>query len=656
MTRFVSPSGEFYEIDNPADPAVAAWIRQNNMREQGVSSPVLKDVAKSATSGGYEALARAPLVLADLTKLAVTGMNKVRPGIVNEEIAGRIGSQPWIDAFRGSPQDKWLQENLGLDMVHEPQTTAGRYTKAGTSGAVGALTLGGLRSADKAVAAIGGLGGTAGELGYDISRGFDETKPGSAAAALAAALVASGGANAVRQGMSPNLNQQVYNATRSMPPGEWDDAATSLKNFKRSGSQSYTLADVPELQPRIGGLAAGMSNTAGGDVLRYRLSPQVRRDVDIPNLLRKNIDELGVPPFDPREFATLLAKRGDERITKAIQARSVARDGNLQGNVDERRLLAATNRYVRMPRLAPTNQSEGQRTAFDAAEAALVGKDALKTPMMGQVVPPVLNLQSLSQNVKAIEKIPLNPASNPSGAVRNYQATKAREAAELALDRASRGSFRKAMDQYKLTTENLVEPLERGLPGTIRKASTGDDLIKRLREVPPDRLRGELNTLGVTSTEAKMLARLVGDTLKPIKDKTDAIGSASAKDRAVYEALLDYGDPNLLKEQTNRLNVVDSLAKLHSEYGTDRAVNLHLGKNPVSTLVNPFGEGSFRARLGRSAKEAQELSDLLSNPTPENLTRLREMSKTNPNAKRALEWAATMAGSAQSSAVHRQGK
>lgn len=655
MATFVDPQGREYEVPEDPTPDELAEIKQLGLKpKQGVGM----DVLKSVISGGAEGIVRAPLIAGDLAKLVGIGVNKLRPDTISDETLGRLGSQPWIDAFKGSPQDKATGEVL----AHEPTTTAGRYAKAGTSAVTGAATTGGIgalpglaaRSVPTGLNAarvaltpssvgINAAGGMAGEFGSEISGGNP----------LMAMLFGLGTVTAGNAGRNAlfrsNFPQQMHDATKGMTKAEWEASRRSLRDFRQSGSTSYTLADLDELQPRIGGVAQGMSNSTGGDVLRYRLSPQVRRNKDIPGIMGRTMDNVS-PPVDARELAETLSKQGEKTIRDKKLPLYVQRDGNLQGSVDPTRLLAATNRYVRVPRFNANNQSTGQRYSFDKAEEALLGRDSTKQPLIASVTPPVTNLKSLSQNVKALRKIPQSPTDNPGANVQRYQADKAGEAAEKALDRASRGKFSHAMTQYGQAKQNIIDPLERGLPGQIQGAKDANGLIERLRKVPVDRLQAELNTMNVTPEQARGLARTLGEHLSVIPDKTKALGTNASLDRKIFEALVDYGAPNLSRASKRNLSVADALSRLNAEHATDRTMGLHLSKNVGSTLVNPFGTAARNFALNRSAKETQKLSDLLANPTPDNLAKLREMAKIDPRAKRALEWISSLAGVGATSA------
>lgn len=666
MPILVNSKGEKFEVpDNPTPTEL------REMQELGLRPPpsTSRDVTKSSISGLYEGVLRAPLIAGDLNKLALTAINKIRPGTIDEKDVDRWGSQGWVDAFRGSPQDKWLQEKLGLSMAHQPETTAGRYAKSTASSIGGAASMGGLGAAPgiaqatpsvlnaarvaltPSSMAINGATGAASELGYDISRGFDETKIGNPLWALAAGLGTGTGLNTFRQIMRPNLDQIMYNATRGVSPQQWDKSRADLKDFQKSGSQSFTLADLPELQPRVGGLARGLSNQTGGDLLQQKLSQQVRMNTDIPKLMREALEGTGAGPVDPREVTRLMAEKGNSVISRAEKARTTALLGNLDaaGNVDPADLLSSVNRNIRGPMLQPGNQSTGSRKALDAAEYALLG---IKPPPVmltaPNLNPAVTNVRSLSKNVKGLNDIHKSEATNAKGAIRDSDAALAHKAAEAALKEIS-PRYSTAMQQYQDTTVNLVNPLKDALPGAVRDAKSFDGVLSRLRQVPIDDLQKEIRTLGMADPEILQLAKAVGSNLKPVPNLAMA---GDFHDRKIFEKLVDAVDPDLAKQLGNKISVSDALSRLGNEHSAATDVMLNLGRNPVSNIVSPFGSTDMRARLRTSAGETAKISELLGNPTPENLEKLRQLAKIDPRAKRSLEFLSNWAGAGAAAQTH----
>lgn len=668
MATYVDPQGREFEVPDDPTPQETAEIRQMQLRPKGDEHHGKKDFAKSAISGGLEGVVRAPLIGGDLAKLAMLGVNKLRPGTVEPETMEQFGSQGWIDAFKGSPQDKWLRDKLGLEAAYEPQTKAGRYGKAVSSAVTGGATMGGMGAAPglmqsgaqglnaarvaltPGMLAINGGAGAAAELGYDVSRGFDDTKEGNPLAALAAGMGAGTTGQIFRTIRAPNLDQVLYNALKGTGKDEWTASRADLKDFKQSGSQSFTLADLPKLQSRIGGLARGMSNATGGDLLQQKLSLQQRMNTDIPKLMKDTLEGTHSAPVDPREIAELMATRGTARVDGAKRQRFTALAGNLDnaGSVNPVDLLRETNATVRKAMIQPGNQSVGTRQALDAAEEALIGKKNLP-PMIAQATPNVLNVRSLSHNVKSLRDVPTREAGNPKTAMRNSDRDLAATQADEALKRASPG-YRQAMQQYGDTTENLVNPLKKSLPGMMSDAKSFDGVMERLRKVPADKLQAEINSMGLTDDEVLRLAKAVGTNLHPVPNMAMA---GDMRDREIFTKLVDYVDPDLAKHLGKKVSVADALSRLSSEHSSDRTLGLNLSKNAVSNMVNPFGTISLRAGLRTSEKQTAQISELIGNPTPQNLAKLQELSKVDPRAKRALEWLSTAAAAMSAGQQHR---
>ena len=662
MPVYKLADGSKVELPEDLQPEELAWLKENKAVPLETSGA--KDVLKGAMSGITEGLFRAPLIGGDIINLGGTLINKIRPGTFDQENVNRFGSQAWIDAFRGSPEDK----ATGGLMSYEPETRAGRYTKAGTSAIAGGAATGGMASipgfAKSAAAglngmrqamtpasmAINGAAGVASEAGTDVS--------GNPLVGLAAGLGVGTAGTAIRHAMSPNFVEGLYDGTKTMKPGDWQSARRSLDDFRQSGSTSFTLADLPELQPRIGGNARDITNTTGGEALRAKFDATARRGIvtpegqtqgDIPNLLRGAANV--VPPVsDPRELAVGLAGKGQSVIKNAAQPIYNARDGGLDnlGNVDPIRLLAATNRYVRKPAIAPGNQSEPMQAKLRAAEEALLGRDAPKTPMIQDVTPPVLNVRSLSQNVKSLRANPTNSTDSAKANINRFVGMEGADAAERALDKATKGGFSQVMSQYRASKENILDPMKRGLPGTIQEAKDADSLLRILNKVPEDKLLGELNTAGVTPAEAKQLARIVGDRLEALPDATKAANTTQLANRRLFNQLLEYADPSLKTEATRKIKVADALARLDAEHSADSTQRMTNQKNWAQWGL-PFSTAGFRNSLRVGREEAQSMSQLLANPTPENLEQLRKISLLDPRAKKFLDWYSAWGGAATSS-------
>lgn len=674
MALYVDPTGKEFDVPDDPTPQELAEIRQMKLRPKGDNWHGTKDLIKSIISGGVEGVARTPLIMGDIGKLASIGINKIMPDAISSETISRMGSQPWVDAFKDSPQDRWLKDNLGLDATHEPQTTAGRYGKAGASAVTGAATMGGLgaiggplKTAGVALTppmlAINAASGVGGELGYDLSRNFDETKLGNPVMALAGGVGTGTTLGALRAWHAPNIRQEMYNALQGMEKKDWQATRKDLRNFERSGSKSFTLADLPHLQGRIGGTAQDLTNTTGGNALQQKLSLGSRMNEDIPNIHTSMLDDVLPGGVDHREIAKALSDKGTARIEGMERQRGLAMGGALDNAppVDPNVLIPEVVRNIRMPMLQGGNSARGTQQAFAAAEEAFLGRPSRTNPVApfllngqggvaGHINLPTTNVRALSKEVKGLQKIPTADAKNPSVAISNHDKMLANEAAKTTLETAS-PDFRRAMAQYGFTTENLIKPAENALTGKLRGLTDGKAVLRELRNVPIVKLQQELNGLGLSDVEVRQLARMVGESLDPVPNLTK--GSDTMKqDRQIFETLLDYVNPDLAKQAGNKLDVKDSLSRLSSEHAADRTANMQRSKNPLDLLFRP----ASRVGLRVGEKEAQKLSDLLANPTPENLDKLREMAKIDPRAKRALEWIGTLSGAAQSSAVHRSGQ
>lgn len=670
MPIWTSPSGEKFKFPDDPTAEELAFAKAYGLRP--APSP-LKDALKAGGSGLLEGIARAPLIGGDIAKLAATGVNKILPGTIPEEYVNRLGSQGWIDAFKGSPQDKALQR-VGVEAAYEPQTTAGRYTKAATSAVGGAASMGGIGAIPnlalragrvvspanyKALAqvanatapapmAINAASGLAGELGYDVSRGFDETKQGNPLVALAAGVGTAGAGTFVRNRLRPNIDQQIYNATRDMKPGDWQKAAQGLDDFAAAGSKTYTLADLPELSTRLGGAAKDLSNSTGGNLLQQKLGVDRRFNEDIPQIL--NSARTDIMPFavDARDVGTRLNSSGKRVIDDLVGQRSAALENDLLSapNVDYKDLLQAAVR-IRQVAISKGMQDPGMQQALREAENVLAGSadmpmiQASKLDQYPQRIPST-DVLSLSQGVKGLEDMSAT-SSNAAKAVSNHQARLASQLADQELKRVSPG-YETAMQNYGAFNDNFLNPVKNGFPGAMAEVGGSAGAITgALRNTPRQDLLGGLQTINADTQLRRELARMLADQVQPIPNLTRA-SPAQMADRGNLATILTDVDPALAAPVLNKIKAADRLSMLGAEQGADSTMRSSLSQNLLSDLASPFGSAGMRARLRTSEKETARFSELLGNPTPENLTKLQELSKVDPRAAKILQWVSSLVG------------
>ena len=653
---YVDAQGVEYEVPDNPNAEQLAFIKAQGLTRK--VTPVakappssLKDALRSAASGIGEGVLRAPFIGGDLMKLGMVGVNAVRPGTVSPEFMNRFGSQVAVDIAGESDTNKFLKDTVDFDIAHQPETRAGDYTKAITSAIAGAAATGGMGAIggpmnaakvalSPASLAINGAAGGAAQLGLDVSRDFDREKQGNPLVAAAAGLATGVGGNMVRSATSPNLNQLLYNATKDMKGDDWMQAGQGLKDFQKAGSTSFTMADLPKLQERIGGLAQGASNTTGGNQLGVKLGTEARFNQDIPALLKSTAGEIG-PAADPRELAARLSSMGDKRIGDLVKTRSNALEGSLRAapDIDPQSLRQAAGPLFQ-GRIDPGDQAPGMQAAIKRALAAL---------SLDKGQPTSTNVRTLSQAVKGIRNIPSGSTDSPAAQVGRSQQMRAGTMAEEALEKAS-PQFKTSMDQYKGFNENILDPMERSLVGGIRGATDGGQILSRLRKVPVDQLGKELNMLGLDQKAQREIARLIADGADPVPNLTKS-SDLSKLDRQMLDSVLANVNPDLAASVGKKLSLTDSLGRLSAEHAADRTMGLNLSKNPLGTAINPMGTISMRAGLRTSEKEVANLAELLSNPSPANLAKLREIAKVDPRAQKVLQWVSSMTGGAQNSAV-----
>ena len=475
---FIDPQGQEYDVPDDPSPHELMEIKQRGLKPKEQMG-VAEDVGRSTFSGISEGLARTPLIAGDLLRLAGHVGNKIAPGQL--PAFENFGSQAWIDAFRDSPQHKFLNKIMP-DVLHEPQTTAGRYAKPVASAISGAALTGGVGGIGTAGAVTGtkaaltppmlAITGGSAAAGQGVTDLTDNPLLG-----MLATLGTNTAGNLARRGMAPNLDEVVYDATKGMDKRQWQESRRHLQKYGESGSDTFTLADLPHLQPRMGGVARSTAATAGGDQLRQKFSLQDRFNRDIPELYG--------------------------------------------------------------------------RAAHEIWPGAVSG--------------------------------PINQRAN--------------------------------------------------------------SIISSLRQVDPQRLPNVVRSL--SDAEALQVAKMMADRLRTMPNKASASFDAK-RDRDVLQHLLERVDKPLADSVRNKVDVGDSLSRLGAPHASDTTLDFKQSRNPVQWMTSPFGTAGFRAGLRTNEKESRNLSELLSNPTPQNLEQLRRLSLIDPRAKKALEWVSSLMGSAQS--------
>lgn len=386
MTIFVAPNGDKFKIDMNV-PEAAAFVRQHGLKPEESSG--VKDFLKSSLSGLVEGIPRGLGLGGDAIKLGMTGANLLADKdlpFFSPETINQYGSQGWIDAFKDSPQDRFLKKG-GLDATYEPQTTAGRYGKAGMSALSGGAVTGGLASIggpfnaakvalSPSAAAINTASGLASEGAMDLTQN-------PLVAALAGLGVGTGG-NMVKQAARSNYPENLYDATKGMKPRDWRAAEDSLERLNSTnvpGGQpsALTLADVPELRTQLSGIARGLSNAPGGDALRNKLSADFRQNKEIPRLLNQAQEVTQPWPGLTTNFAddTIkeMRKINPDRLDAAIVKHMTPEEALQTAEVLGKRLRAVPNVSTGQSALNDRRLYEALIRHGDASASPIVRKN-----------------------------------------------------------------------------------------------------------------------------------------------------------------------------------------------------------------------------------------------------------------------------------------
>jgi hypothetical protein len=681
MKIFRTPEGEQFEVPDDATPEELSWLQK-----QGATpvEPVSKwkDGLKSLLSGTLEGAARAPYIAGDLGNLGIGLINKIRPGTIDPEYE-KLTSDRVMEILR---EEKGIYEHL-------PETTVGKYANAGGLGIGGAAVFGGPKAlvmpgksatlpglVSKGKDFLGRLlrtpgvvapaAGMAAQGGMDLSDG----NPAVAFATGAGSQLAMALAGRM---LTPNHPAWIRHGTEGMSPDDWTRSKQNLSDLRQAGAQQHTLADAVPETARLRPMTADLSNTSGGqklgELLSARNNPgtqhltpggQLQRfgAGDIPRLLDEASDAVG-PPVNAGAVAHQMGQRGQSVVQGAKDARygaympileqagqvpqqDIARillairqqAGNPQnlGTVDQQALAKALETVRRTP-LYPTPQAPVVNMPPGTSVMPPGGPPA-GLPGPGAIppqAPPQLgaNLVALSKNVKDLKR-----GFPTSGDMSLNQAAGANAYrwADQGL-KATSPDYARAMEVYRQTTENLVDPMKRGLPGQM--AGLVDDpmrdgtLSNILRNAPQQEVQQSLPGLANTPALKRDLARVLADANK---QPVSTAGPQQAMIDKARQTVTDLVDEPAKSAYVSKTRAADTLSRLTSEAGADATVRQNLGNSWVSKILAPIYEMRVRMNLRLSEKEARTLAELIGNPTDANMALLQKIAQERPDLQSAL--------------------
>lgn len=642
MARIELKDGSFVEAPDDLTPEEKAWLDANR------KPSTAKDVGKSIVSGLAEGAIRAPFIFGDALSLGARGVDKVLPGTIPKDYE-KLVSDRAVEIG---------EDATGLQR-HVPETTPGRYANAGANALGGAAAFNpmSLIKLAPATARLPGVGSalTAGAsrllrtptvaapiVGMGAQAGADVGGPvggfaGGVGTQLALSLLS-------RQ-LTPNHPNWIQDGTKSMGPDDWEQAFKNRANLEKSGSTSYTLTDAMPDNAQIRGFTRDLSNSSGADALVKKLAGRnspgtqslengkltYKNQGDIPRLLDEASEALYPNDVNVGQLTNQVADSAQGVITNAKTARRDAYLPILQDSPPvTRKQLAEVVAKIRQQANSPQNAGTVDQKSRVAAANALATTPQRPVPLPpGLEGPPVMgaNLEALSKNVKNLQKgIPVPEMGLDRAA--GYGAYKT---ADAALKEASPW-YTQAMQEYMDQTTKNVAPLRDGLVGQLAKLKdrppSENALTSAIARAPVEESSVALTQVATDPTVRSQLARVIADSnKKPLKTAGPGIeGVQKARQTAV-----DLSDPTAAATYANKTGAADTLSRLTAEAGADSTARANLSRSGVAAIAAPFLEIRNRLRLRMSEKETTVLSNLLANPTEQNMKLLQKIATERPD-------------------------
>lgn len=667
-TVYSLPNGEQFEVDSDS-PEAMAWVQQNKatpVQERSLTEQVA-GMGMAAGSGLVKGLAKTPFLMSDLLNLGLdVTKNKLNPEWMNSE-----GYKDFRKYHKGSG---WVDEALaaGGGEFYKPQGTAEKLVDAGAGGA-GAGALGSMvrmaapaarmlpglsapaqsseliRSTARAgmtpSAAAGALGGTIGE---GTSLATDSPMMG-----LAAGLV-SGTAAGGMLGRTDKAKAALALAGQAHTPADFAQAGRNLDLTQRMGAKTATLGEMfPDRSPFL-----KIVNEAGDQA---GTNPVIRglagRQADNQQLIDKALSSLGPRPAGQR-VANEAAEAAKTRLGQMDAAASDVYSRRLaqMPPLDKQEVKGLVTQLREMAR---SEQSHARRNALNEAANALMTTEPKKFAVREKngnwrieerdVPTPKTDVQAIKDDLSALQKKP------------TFDPTK-QGPASLLDAKALQDAYRMVMDSIKAMGPEYPQGLagaERGF-SRVKQATSNparQGPLKTLAGAESDinspaavvrlnsLIEGQdaqgvstlLNSLqkGSPNPELKqeiarvLLGRRVETGLGNSAEKLlgGAPGSASAE---TTEALLKAAGQNT-KAFLEPVEAARLLSRVGGEAaGGSAQRGKQMGSNWFTSLINPGYDITLRSGLAARQKGYSEIAEMLK-PTPENLARLQELAKKDPN-------------------------
>lgn len=581
------------------------------------------DVVRGGANAGNAGLS-ALLSLSPLTR------------VIKQSVAEKAGASPTTQvkaAFeRTIPGESGRSEAIKNALPVPPgRSQSTQYAQAGLESLGGMAALGPnfLMNSPKAAITSALTGGLASKAGGDYAKSIS---PDFEDYGKVFGGFLGGGLPALFLGRDTSAKATMGRAARPLKSSDFAEAEKNVDAFSRSGSSTSTLPELFPGRTSLLGLAEKVRGDKGGEELASRTQ---NRAADVSNLGQRFLDNIG-PPVSPNKVANRSAAAAETVRENLNDLKNEGFGNRLRDKAVDPRLLATRLEEV-LKKRADAEGRDAPRAAYHEIARALREQEG---PRAGQLITslPLLSKQLHGLDSRAKDGSLMNPGgTNISANDLNIPLAWAKKRlGKIAPD------FEEALGDARVFNQTVRTPFSESPVNALADKNPNFNYpvaASRLNKV----------TSGNTPDEAgRVLKTLSSDPGLPVGKKVDPLeivralmqgkleglptnpGQAvrgqgsSVLERQLAEMLTVGGkNPKAVMEP---LNVADNLQNFQGLPGMGAPPN----QNPGSALIRPFRSADFflsdRARTSRN----QEIAKLFSNPSRENLMKLRQLAANDP--------------------------
>jgi hypothetical protein len=685
VAEYRLPDGRTATAD-PLNPEHAAWLRTVGAEEVQAQAartpPTVGDIArllvpsaglhKAAGSGLAEGAARLPFLGSDLINL---GLDLTQKHLAPEWMRGE-GYQRFREAHKGSG---WLDEGLAAvgTGFHKPQTPTEKYLNLGAQGVGGGLASVApralaptarvlplakptmpaelIRSTAAKVAPVAAIAGGGGALSGQALQDFTGSE--NPLVGLAGSLV---GGLGLGWGLArtPKPQKALAEAGQATSADDWAAAERNLAKFQQSGARTATLGEAfPGDSPFLG-ITKEATAQAGANPLIARMA---ERSADLQQLSDRALNAVGREvSTDAVAAAAESAAKG--RLQQFRSARTAEYGKRLAGApaLDERNVR---DLHASLLDLAKAQQNSNDRAAIEAVARVLVHPEPRRVAYLVRIKEPgkparfeqrfrsetqyKTDVGDTARELKALRDSMEYNATTASTPVK-LNAHSFRQPYEIVNDflrQAAPEHYPRAEDAFRRFSTQLITPAEKGPLGTMAGRSTAENA-----QVPASRMEALINRQApeeiprtlqslAKGAESETALQDIGRAVLQQRVRTGegnlgnrlAGGAAGSLGERQTQALLQSIGPNTAAFNTP-VDVMRLLSRIESSAASggmsQRAKDF--GTSLGTSVVSPFQDAWVRMMLATRKTNYQKVAEILADPTPENLAKLRELAKSDP--------------------------